>query len=141
RFLLPKVRRTVSMNVMATCAVMLIACSALFILVVRARHDPAINQVNPTTLRDLEYVVGRRQYDVAGVWPRQAPLWLQVANWFEYADWQVGLALAPTVLPTVWRIAATLAFAALAVFGASWQRRTDRRGWRAMILLFACGSL
>jgi len=141
RFVLPKVRRAVSMPVIATCAVMLIACSALFILVVRARHDPAINQANPTTLRDLEYVVGRRQYDVAGLWPRQAPAWLQLANWFEYADWQVGLALAPTVLPTLSRIAATLAFAVLAVFGASWQRRTDRRGWRAMVLLFVCGSL
>jgi hypothetical protein len=68
-------------------------------------------------------------------------VWLQLANWFEYADWQVGLLLAPTVIPTIWRIAVTLAFAALAVFGASWHRRTDRRSWRAMVLLFVCGSL
>jgi hypothetical protein len=68
-------------------------------------------------------------------------VWLQLANWFEYADWQVALSLAPTVIPTVWRIAATLAFAALAVFGASWHRRADRRSWRAMVLLFVCGSL
>ena len=134
-------RANVSVPAIATCAVMLVACSALLILVVRARHDPAINQANPSTLRDLAYVVGRRQYDVAGLWPRQAPVWLQLANWFEYADWQVALSLAPTVIPTIWRIAVTMAFAALAVFGASWHRRTDRRSWRAMVLLFVCGSL
>jgi hypothetical protein len=121
-------------------AVMLVACSALFIVVVRARHDPPINQANAATLRDLAYVVGRQQYDVAGLWPRQAPLWLQIANWFEYADWQVALSLAPTVIPTIWRVLVTVAFAGLALFGASWHRRTDRRSWRALLLLFICGS-
>jgi hypothetical protein len=101
----------VSATAIATCAVALIACSALFILVLRARHDPAINQANPASFRDLAYVVGRRQYDVAGIWPRQAPVWLQIANWFEYADWQVALTLAPTVIPTIWRVLVTLAFA------------------------------
>ena len=43
----------------------------------------------------------RRQYDVAGLWPRQAPVWLQLANWFEYADWQFALSLGPTVIPNV----------------------------------------
>ena len=131
----------VSATAIATCAVALIACSALFILVLRARHDPAINQANPASFRDLAYVVGRRQYDVAGIWPRQAPVWLQIANWFEYADWQVALTLAPTVIPTIWRVLVTLAFAVLAVFGARWHRAVDPRGWRAMLLLFACGSL
>ena len=51
-----------------------------------------INQGIPSTLGALWDVIGRRQYDVAGLWPRQAPLWVQVANWFEYADWQVALA-------------------------------------------------
>jgi hypothetical protein len=121
-------------------AVMLVACSALLIVVVRARHDPPINQANAVAFRDLAYVVGRRQYDVAGLWPRQAPVWLQIANWFEYADWQVALSLAPTVIPTIWRVLMTVAFAALGLLGASWHRRADRRTWRALLLLFVCGS-
>jgi transmembrane protein TMEM260 (protein O-mannosyltransferase) len=126
---------------LAAGAVVAIACTALAFLVVRAAHDPAINQGNPRTLHQLAYVVSRRQYAVPGLWPREAPVWLQLANWFEYADWQFALALGPTVVPTVARVVATLAFAALGVFGSVWHRRTDRRSWRAVALLFVCGSL
>jgi hypothetical protein len=122
-------------------AVGLVACSALLFLLLRAQHDPLINQGDPNSWRRLAYVVGREQYDVAGIWPRQAPVWLQLANWFEYADWQVALSLGPTVIPTIWRVLATLAFAALGLFGSGWHRRTDTRSWRAVMLLFLCGSL
>ena len=74
-------------------------------LLVRARHDPAINQANPATLRDL--AVRRRRADNTtspALWPRQAPVWLQLANWFEYADWQVALSLAPTSFQPSWRV-------------------------------------
>lgn len=118
-----------------------VACSALLFLLLRARHDPAINQGNPAAWRSLAYVVGREQYDVAGLWPRQAPIWLQLANWFEYADWQVALSLGPTVIPTFARVLATVVFATLGVAGSVWHHRTDRRGWRAVALLLLCGSL
>jgi hypothetical protein len=118
-----------------------VACSALLFLLLRARHDPLVNQGNPNTWRGVAYVVGREQYDVAGLWPRQAPAWLQLANWFEYADWQVALSLGPTVIPTFARVLGTVVFAALGVAGSAWHRRTDRRGWRAVGLLFLCGSL
>jgi len=119
----------------------IVALSALAFLYVRAQHDPAINQGNPSTLDQLAYVVSRRQYDVAPLWPRQAPMWIQVGNWFEYADWQFALSLAPTVMPTVARVAVTAVFAAIAVVGAVAQMRTDRRGFTAGALLFASGSL
>lgn len=118
-----------------------VACSALLLLLLRARHDPLINQGNPNTWHRLAYVVGRQQYDVAGIWPRQAPVWLQLANWFEYADWQFALSLGPTVIPTVWRVLATLVFALLGLFGSRWHRSADRRSWRAVLLLFLSGSL
>ena len=121
--------------------VCVVACSALFFLLLRARHDPPVNQGDPNTWGRVAYVVARRQYDVAGLWPRQAPMWLQLANWFEYADWQVALSLGPTVIPTISRVLATVCFAALGLVGASWHRRTDRRTWRAVALLFLCGSL
>jgi hypothetical protein len=119
----------------------LIALTGLLILLIRARHDPAINQGNPNSLGKLAYVVARRQYDVAGPWPRQAPLWLQLANWFEYADWQIALSLAPTVIPSIGRVAATLVFAGLGVAGSLHHREIDRRTWRAVALLFVCGSI
>ena len=117
-----------------------LACSAVLILLVRARHDPAINQANPETLKQLAYVIGRRQYDVAGMWPRQAPIWMQIANWFEYAGWQFGLSLGPTVQPTVARVVVVVLFVVFGWYGARWHRDVDRRTWRAMVLLFACGS-
>lgn len=132
-------RSSWSSVVWMVCAAAL-ACSAVLILLVRARHDPAINQANPDTLEQLAYVIGRRQYDVAGLWPRQAPIWMQIANWFEYAGWQFGLSLGPTVQPSVARVAVVVLFVALGWYGARWHRAADRRTWRAMVLLFACGS-
>jgi hypothetical protein len=121
--------------------VVAIAVSALVFMLVRAAHDPGINQGNPSTFDRLLYVIGREQYDLPGMWPRQAPVWLQVANWFEYADWQFGLSLAPTVIPSMWRVAATVLFAVLAWYGARWHKREDPRTWRAVLLLFLCGSV
>ena len=121
--------------------VSLAAVSAVLVLLVRARHDPAINQGNPSTLLSLSEVIARRQYDVPPIWPRAAPLWLQLANWFEYADWQSALSLGPTPIPTVARTAATIVFALLGLVGAAVHRGADRRQWRAMLLLFLCGTL
>ncbi len=110
-------------------------------LLIRSRFDPAINQDNPRTWSQLAFTIARRQYDVAGLWPRRAPIWLQLANWFEYADWQWALRLAPGVVPNVWRVLATSLFAGLGFAGAAWHRRRDARTWRAVLLLFLCGSL
>jgi len=122
-------------------AAVAVGASGLAFLLLRARHDPAINQGNPSTFDALAYAVSRRQYAVQGMLPRQAPFWLQIANWFEYADWQFGLSLAPTVIPNAARIAATVVFACLGVAGSRWHRARDRRTWRATLLLFLCGSL
>jgi hypothetical protein len=118
-----------------------IAASAVLVLLVRARHDPGINQGNPATWHSLAAVLARRQYDVPGLWPRTAPLWLQIANWFEYADWQSALSLGPTPIPTIPRIAATIVFALLGLVGAAAHHAADRRRWRATLLLFLLGSL
>jgi hypothetical protein len=126
---------------LATAAVVAVALSATAFLLIRSRFDPAINQGNPRTWSQLAYVVARRQYDVAGLWPRRAPIWLQLANWFEYADWQWALRLAPTVIPSVGRVLVTSLFGGLGVAGAAWHRRRDPRTWTAVLLLFVCGSL
>lgn len=126
---------------LATLGVVLLAISGVAMLLVRARHDPAINQGNPDTFAALLDVVARRQYAVAPLWPRQAPLWLQVGNLFEWADWQVALGLGPGVVPTLARTLASLLFAALGVAGAIEHRRRDRRGWLAILVLLLAGSL
>jgi hypothetical protein len=118
-----------------------VAFSALAFLLLRARHDPPINQGNPVTLGQVAYVVARQQYAVAPLWPRQAPIWIQIGNWFEYADWQVALSLAPGVIPTWGRVAATLVFVVFGIAGGVAHRRLDRRTWMATLLLFGAGSL
>lgn len=122
-------------------AVVALAFSALLFMLLRAQYDPAINQGNPSTVARWFDVIGRRQYEVSGLWPRQAPVWLQVANWFEYADWQFALSFAPGVIPSVPRILMTVAFAALGWMGSRWHRAHDPRTWRAVALLLACGTI
>jgi hypothetical protein len=141
RFVVMSARRLHMRTLISLAAAVAVALSALLFMLVRSRHDPAINQANPTSLAQLAYVVGRRQYDVAAMWPRQAPMWLQFANWFEYADWQFALSLAPTVIPGIGRVVMTIVFAALGVIGARWHREHDRRTWRAVLLLLICGSV
>jgi hypothetical protein len=119
----------------------ILALGLLLFMLIRARHDPPINQANPSTWDGLLFAIGRKQYDLPGFWPRQAPIWLQIANWFEYADWQFALSLAPTVIPTPARIAATGVFAILGFVGASWHRRRDVRTWRALVVLLVCGTV
>jgi hypothetical protein len=118
-----------------------IAASALLIMLARARHDPALNQGNPATFAALTDVVARRQYDVAGLWPRRAPVWLQLANVMQYVDWQVALAWGRGVFTTPARVAATVAFAILGIAGARALRRESRRLGDAMLLLLFCGTI
>ena len=118
-----------------------IAATALAFMLIRARFDPPINQGNPNDWSALADVVARRQYPASGLWPRNAPFWLQLGNLFEWADWQSALSLAPGVIPTPWRIAATVVFVVLGVEGCLAHRRLDRRSWWALVVLIVCGSI
>jgi hypothetical protein len=118
----------------------LLAISALSVLVVRARFDPWLNEGAPASLRALWDVIGRRQYGAMGMWPRQAPLWAQVGNWFEYADWQVALGVSDGVAPSWWRTPISVVFAALGLFGSVLHRRQHARSWRALVALFVSAT-
>lgn len=119
----------------------MLALTPCAILILRAAHDPALNEGDPTTWSAVWEVVGRRQYGDFALWPRHAPLWLQAAQFFEYMDWQVALSLAPRAAPAVARTAVTLAFLGLGAAGCRAHRRADRRSWRALVTLFACASV
>ncbi len=120
---------------------MVLGPTALLIMLVRARHDPAVNQGDPSTWSALADVVARRQYDVQGLLPRQAPAWWQVANVAQYADWQVAMSWGRGVFTSAPRVAATLAFVALAVVGARALRRDAPRLAGALLVLLGCGTL
>ncbi|HEY9450476.1 MAG TPA: DUF2723 domain-containing protein [Gemmatimonadaceae bacterium] len=122
-------------------AVMVLGLSVVAFMPIRAAHDPALNAGDPTTWRALWDVLGRRQYDLSGLWPRQAPMWAQLANLFEYADWQVALGLSPGVAPSWLRTPFTFIFALLGAYGARVHRRTDVRSWRAFLVLMSCASI
>jgi len=136
-------RDRTSAYVSAAVAVMIamIGFSAIAFLYFRAQFDPGINQGNPTTWQALTDVVARRQYAVSPMWPREAPIWVQVANLGQYADWQAALSFGPTVLPSVLRTLGTVAFLYFGWIGAIEQWRTNRRLALATIALFACGAL
>lgn len=133
-------RARASAEAATTILCVLLAISALAVLVVRARFDPWLNEGAPESLRALWEVIGRRQYGATGMWPRQAPLWAQVGNWFEYADWQVALGVSNGVAPSWWRTPITVVFAALGVFGSLQHRRLHARTWRALAVLFVCAT-
>ncbi len=118
-----------------------LGATPLLILIGRGLHDPAVNQGNPADWHAFADVVGRRQYEVAGLYPRQAPLWIQAANFFQYADWQVALGVAPESTASVVRAALSLAFVAFGVAGARAHRARDPRTFRAMLVLLLSASL
>jgi hypothetical protein len=111
------------------------------IMYYRARFDPAVNQGNPSSWPRLLDAVWRRQYEQVPLLPRRAPLWLQLGNVLEYADWQWALGVHDGVAPHWLRTPVTLLFVALGVAGGALHRRTDTRSWRAVLLLLVSASL
>ena len=122
-------------------ALFIVGASCIAFLLVRARHDPAINQGNPSSIAALWDVITRRQYGDRSFWPRLAPLYLQIGNLFQYADWQLALGLNPDPGPSFVRTTITILFAALGIFGSREHRRIDRRSWRAWLALLVVGSI
>ena len=119
----------------------LVGGSAVLFMLVRAAHDPWLNQGNPSTFAAFTDVLMRRQYAVSPLWPRQAPLFIQLGNLVEYWDWQTALSLAPDPPPSLARTGMTLLFTALGVVGCQKHRKTDRRSWRAMGILFGTSTI
>lgn len=115
--------------------------SVILFMLIRAQHDPAINQGNPATISALIDVIQRHQYDVAPIWPRRAPLWLQFGNVLEYADWQVALGLGPDPAPTLARTSATVLYALLGIYGSVRHRSIDRVSWRTWMVLLITASV
>ncbi len=128
-------------TVIAGAIVAAIGASAVLFMLVRAAHDPGVNQGNPATWQAFVDVLQRKQYQPVSFFPRQAPWWIQVGNLFEYADWQFALSLAPSPPPSWLRTPFTFVYATLGVAGCVWHRRVHRVSWRAMLTLFIFATL
>ncbi|HVF40051.1 MAG TPA: DUF2723 domain-containing protein [Gemmatimonadaceae bacterium] len=122
-------------------AAALLGSTAVIYLLIRAQHDPAINQGNPETWPAFLDVITRAQYKPAPIFPRQAPWFIQIGNLFEYADWQIALGLDPSPPPSWRRTPFTILFGALGGIGCMWHRRTNKDSWRVMMFLFVCATL
>src|SRR5687767_9487813 len=72
-----RAKLALSLEALALGLVAIVGMSATLFMLVRAGHDPFINQGNPSTLEAMMDVVWRRQYTIPGIWPRQAPIWIQ----------------------------------------------------------------
>jgi hypothetical protein len=118
-----------------------IGASAVLFMLVRARHDPGVNQGNPATWQAFADVITRKQYQPVSILPRQAPWYIQLGNVFEYSDWQFALGLHPDPPPSWLRTPVTSIYAVLGVIGSVWHRRVHRQSWRVVMLLFICGTL
>lgn len=129
------------LEAMALLAVATVGMTATLFMLVRAGHDPFINQGNPSTFDAMMEVVWRRQYPLPGIWPRQAPVWVQLLAPVQYADWQVASGIDHSVQASWWRTPWTLVALALGVVGARWHLRRDVRGWRGTMLLLLGTSL
>ena len=127
-------------DVLVWCALAMLGLSAVMVLPFRAQHSPMLNMGNPLHLKSLFEVLTRAQYDVPGLWPRRAPLWLQFGNVFEWADWQVALGLRPTVGPSWLRTPITVIWAWFGFLGLRSLWKADVRVGRAMAMLAVCGT-
>jgi hypothetical protein len=118
-----------------------LGASVVLFMIVRGQHDPFLNEGNASTWSALSDVLMRREYRPVAPWPRQAPLFLQIGNVFEYADWQIALGLAPDAPPSWLRTPFTILFVLLGIIGCAAHRTADRRSWRAMMILFLTATL
>jgi len=134
----PRVRRV---DVIGWGALGLLAVSAVAVLPLLYAAGPELASGHPDSLRALVAVLRREQYDVAGLFPRMAPLWLQLANVFEWADWQIAFGVHPFPTPSAPRTLLTLSFVWLAALGLRTVWRYEARVGRAMLVLLLSGTM
>lgn len=133
--------RSIKISVLPMIIVAALGATVVLFMLIRARHDPGVNQGNPETWSAFMDVLTRKQYQPVSLLPRQAPWYIQVGNFFEYADWQVALGLHPDPPPSILRTSMTVIYAILGAIGFVWHKRADERSWRVMTVLFVCATL
>jgi hypothetical protein len=131
----PRVQQVVGWALLA-----LLGFSAVAVLPLLAARGPALNSGDPVTLDALMAVLRREQYQVPGLWPRNAPFWLQLGNVLQWADWQVALGIEPRPVPSWPRTSLTLLFVWVGLLGVRALWKHEARVGRAMLLLVLSAS-
>lgn len=134
-------QRPTGRDVLSWLALAALGFSAVALLPLFSAHGPAMDSGHPVTLRALVAVLRREQYQVAGLWPRMAPLWLQLGNVFQWADWQFAYGLHPLPTPNLARTSVTVVFAVLGALGLRALYRHEARVGRAMLVLLVSGTV
>ena len=127
-------------DVTAWAALFCLGLSAVAVLPLLSARNPALDSGNPETASALFAVLQRAQYQVPGLWPRLAPLWLQIANVFQWADWQVAFGVHPHPTAALGRTALSICWVWLALLGVRRLWRADARLGRGMALLLISAS-
>jgi hypothetical protein len=132
--------------------------SVHFFLSIRAGLHPIINEANPScpsfgssflailgfgnikfpgACENLYAALAREQYAKPSIVFRQAPFWAQMANYFQYFDWQWARSLSGADgYFGGGRISITLLFTALGGYGAFSHYKRDRKSFLYVALLF-----
>ena len=122
-------------------AVFLAGASVILFLKIRAALDPAINEANPETWRELLAVLARKQYDVRPIFPRSVDfVRYQIPLYFDYLFGRVG--------PFQSNVSAQFGFPGLSILvfllgivGSVYHFLSDRRTWAYFLLVWGMTSL
>ncbi len=137
--------------------------SVHLLLSTRAGLQPVINEANPSCpsvgsallsilgfgsikfpgfCENLYASLAREQYAKPPIFQRQAPFWAQMANFFQYFDWQWARSVSgKTGYFGPGRIIITMLFTALGGFGALEHFRRDRKSFAYVAVLFGTLSI
>jgi hypothetical protein len=126
---------------LAVAAAVIVGVSVTTFMLIRAPHDPFVNQGDPSTLGRMLDVVWREQYSPWSLWERRAPAWIQLFNFAQYADWQVAFGLDDASTASWRRTPLSIMALLFAIAGVRCFWREDRRAAIAMLLLFTAASL
>ncbi|CAN5891391.1 DUF2723 domain-containing protein [soil metagenome] len=126
---------------LAAVAVFVAGASVILFLKIRAALDPAINEANPETWRELLAVLARKQYDVRPIFPRSVDfLRYQIPLYFDYLFGRVG--------PFQSMVSAQFGFPGLsivvflmAIVGSVYHFLSDRKTWIFFLLVWLTTSL
>jgi hypothetical protein len=128
-------------------------------LPIRAGLGPIINEAAPTCAsigealvstitfgnagcENLSAALQREQYAKPSVFERQAPFWAQIANYFQYFDWQWSRAVQGThAYFAPGRLPVTMLFISLGAYGAYRHWLRDRFSFAYIATLFTTLSL
>jgi tetratricopeptide (TPR) repeat protein len=115
--------------------------SIILYLKIRAAQNPAINEANPETWRELLAVLARKQYDIRPILPRAVDFFrFQIPLYLDYLFGRFGpfesLVSSQFGLPGM-----TLLVTALGIAGSVYHFLADRKTWVYFLIVFLTTSL